>query len=136
MTFEQFRAIPEKYKRIERDEERLRYLRELSTTLPPVMDPSRLPVQSSVRNKSMAVADELVDLERDIWDKLRDMADLEAEAEGLVCQLVDPIRKIMRLHYVRHLSLRDASDIVGYSYRWALELHRRGLASVKKMLEE
>lgn len=133
MTLEELRALPDYYKSIQRDFERLQYLRELSTSLPPVMDPSRVPVRSSVQNKAMAVSDELIDLSRMLADEERELRRLEKEAEELIRETVEQekVRKVLLLHYIRHLSFVDISDILHYSYRWIMTLKRRGLDSIR-----
>lgn len=130
MTVEELRAIPELHKKLEKDRERLYYLRELSTTVPALrVDPDR--VQTTVVNRSMLVADEVIDLERSVEELAGILADREREALELFEPLPEPERKILKLFYVGHFSIREIGEILFFSPRWVLQLKEKGIAEIE-----
>lgn len=129
MTVEELRAIPELYKKLEKDRERLHYLRELSTTVPALrVDPAR--VQTTVVNRSMLIADEVIDLERSVKDLEALLEAREREALDLIKPLPDPERKVLLLFYVGHFSIRETGDILFFSPRRVYQLKEKGISEI------
>lgn len=135
MTVDEIRAIPGEWHRLLRDMERLEYLRAAATSVPALATDS-VKVQVSVRNRSMVIVDELVDLERDIDQRVREMHEKEEAAKELFQAVREPDRKVLIYHYVRHLPITEISKIIFYSPRWCYYLRKRGLKELERMGKE
>lgn len=131
ITIDQVKEIPKEYRRLLRDLERLEYLREASTSVPALATDS-VKVQVSVRNRSMVIVDELVDLERDLSARLEAMSRKEHAAEEMFKTVREPDRKVLNYFYCRHLTMRQIAEILFFSPRYCYKLRRRGLEAVER----
>lgn len=131
MTVDEIRAIPGEWHRLLRDMERLEYLRAAATSVP-ALATDNVKVQVSVRNRSMVIVDELVDLERDLTARLEAMSRKEHAAEELFKTVREPDRKVLNYFYCRHLTMRQIAEILFFSPRYCYKLRRRGLEAVER----
>lgn len=135
MTVDEIRAIPGEWHRLLRDMERLEYLRAAATSVP-AFPTDGIKVQTSVMNRSMVISDELIDLERDIDQRVREMHEKEEAARELFRDVREPDRKVLIYHYVRHLTISEIAKIIFYSPRWCYYLRKRGLKELERMVKE
>lgn len=135
MTVDEIRAIPGEWHRLLRDMERLEYLRAAATSVP-ALATDGIKVQTSVMNRSMVISDELIDLERDIDQRVREMHEKEEAAKELFRDVREPDRKVLIYHYVRHLPITEIAKIIFYTPRWCYYLRRRGLKEAERMGKE
>lgn len=135
ITIDQVKEIPKEYRRLLRDLERLEYLREASTSVP-AFPTDGIKVQTSVMNRSMVISDELIDLERDIDQRVREMHEKEEAAKELFRDVREPDRKVLIYHYVRHLPITEIAKIIFYTPRWCYYLRRRGLKEAERKSDD
>lgn len=133
MTYDELIQIPKEWRRLQRDTERIAYLRETVTSLPPMKTSGR--VQVSNLNRSMALVDTLIDAERDVKERTADMRRKEQEALEIFLDIKEPEHRVLWLHYCRHLTIVDIAEIMYISPRWGYMLRKRGLAIVKERLK-
>lgn len=126
MTYEEFIRIPKMWRKLMRDVDHVIILRETITSLPPMRTDGR--VQTSNLNRSMALADALIDAERDIQDRTEAMHQLEVDALAFIAGVKEPERNVLFLHYVRHMPITDVALVMYCTPRWCYMLRKRGLA--------
>lgn len=126
MTVDELILIPKQYRKLMRDTERVEALREMVTSLPPMNTNGR--VQTSRINRSMALADALIDAEREVEERTEIMHQLEKEALELIVPVKEPEHKVLFLHYVRHMPITDVALVMYFTPRWCYMLRKRGLA--------
>lgn len=125
MNYAELVSIPKQWRRLERDTERVLYLRELVESLPQMQTNGR--VQNGNVNRSMDLVDVLVDAERDIIARKKDMRRREQEAFQLFAVLKNPERKVMYLHYCKHMSMKAIAEAMYYTPRYCYILRDKGL---------
>lgn len=130
MTYEEFVRIPKIWRKLMRDVDHVIILRETVTSLPPMRTDGR--VQTSNLNRSMALADALIDAERDIQDRTEAMHQLEEEALRFIAGVKEPERNVLFLHYVRHMPITDVALVMYFTPRWCYVLRKRGLAILRE----
>lgn len=82
-------------------------------------------------------SDKLVDLERDITQKINQFIDLKREAGVLLRRLDNPQHyKVLHQHYVMFESFERIAVDMGYSYRNVCYLHGRALQAFQRVLDE
>lgn len=128
MTVDELILIPKQYRKLMRDTERVEALREMVMSLPPMNTNGR--VQTSRINRSMALADALIDAEREVEERTEIMHQLEKEALELIVPVKEPEHKVLFLHYVRHMPITDVALVMYYTPRWCYILRKRGLATL------
>ena len=76
---------------------------------------------------------EVLDLETQIQNDIFYLTQLEITIESMIKGIGDPIlQTILEMRYLKGMSFIEISFRVNYSYRWVLELHKRGLEEIEK----
>ena len=117
ITKDEIRSIPELYKSIQRDKEQLSYLNEKATSVPSgLSDKER--VQTSPNNTAGRYVEAAADLQREITEKERELAELQARAKEFIETVEDPFaRKILRMRYLKCYNWDVVADLLGYAER-------------------
>ena len=135
MTQEELRYIPVLYRKIQRNKEQLRYLREKATSvsLPP---PEAEKVKTSSANRSNKYADEAVDLEREIAAMELRLVHLQEKVSALIKELDNPLeQKVLRLRYLKCLTWLQVAELSGYADRHVRRINNEIIDGLEEKIE-
>ena len=130
MERQEFKDIPYAWKRAMKDKERLEYLEQKSDGVGGMQTTER--VQSSNLNRSMAIADTIIDLQSRIDTEERELRARMDEAEQMINSgaLNDRDRSIMLYRYKYCLDWLDISELMQMTTRWVLKRHGIALSKL------
>ena len=126
ITREEIRSIPELHKSIQRDKERLRYLREKATSIPSLSDQER--VQTSPSGGGNRFVEAAVDLNNEIRAKEIRLTELQGRAKKFICSLPAETEvqkltlKVLKYRYLRCYTWEEISEVVVYAPRYIQQL--------------
>lgn len=121
ITRDEIRSIPELYKSIQKDKERLTYLREKATSIPSGITEGER-VQTSVSSNGNRWVEEAADLDREIKAKEVMLKELRAEAATFIRTVDHELtRRVLRCRYSRCFTWDETVEYLGYDLRY---LHR------------
>lgn len=130
MERQEFKDIPYAWKRVEKEEERLEYLEQKSDGVGGMKISER--VQSSNLNRSMAIADTIIDLQSRIEAEEKELHTRMDEAEKMITSgvLNDTDKSIMLYRYKYCLDWVDISELMQMTTRWVLKRHGIALSKL------
>ena len=130
MERQEFKDIPYAWKRVMKDKERLEYLEQKSDGVGGMQTTER--VQSSNLNRSMAIADTIIDLQSRIDTEERELRARMDEAEKMITSgsLNDRDKSIMLYRYKYCLDWLDISELMQMTTRWVLKRHGIALSKL------
>ena len=77
-------------------------------------------------------ADTLIELERDVNSRVREMCRLKRLAQEAIDRIEEPrLREVLELYYLAGYSWKQVSDTMHLDERWVYRLHGRALLMVK-----
>lgn len=77
-------------------------------------------------------ADRLIEYEREINSRVREMCRLKRLAQEAIDAIEEPrMREVLELYYIDSFSWRQVAETMGITERWALILHGRALLRVR-----
>lgn len=130
MERQEFKDIPYAWKRVMKDRERLEYLEQKSDGVGGMQTTER--VQSSNLNRSMAIADTIIDLQSRIDVEEKELRARMDEAVDMIKSngLNERDKEIMLYRYKYCLDWLDISEIMQMTTRWVLKRHGIALSKI------
>lgn len=130
MERQEFKDIPYAWKRVTKDKERLEYLEQKSDGVGGMQTTER--VQSSNLNRSMAIADTIIDLQSRIEAEEKELRARMDKAEKMIKSgtLNDRDKSIMLYRYKYCLDWLDISELMQMTTRWVLKRHGIALSKL------
>lgn len=130
MERQEFKDIPYAWTRVMKDKERLEYLEQKSDGVGGMQTTER--VQSSNLNRSMAIADTIIDLQSRIDTEEKELRARMDEAEKMITSgaLNDRDKSIMLYRYKYCLDWLDISELMQMTTRWVLKRHGIALSKL------
>lgn len=128
MTKDELLEIPAIARGIDRARDHIAELRELAESAGAV-DTTIERVTRSDARRAMAIADKIIDLDREIREEEELLEQLTAAARGLFsCNLDGLEQEVMMRRYCDHLAWESVSTVVGYDMRYVFRIHKAALA--------
>lgn len=130
LTEKDLKEILQIQRDVDKKSERLNNLREISTCTPAITMDEK--VQTTVQNKSMAIADAVVDLERELDADMDRLKTAKSAADEFIksLDLDETEQSIMHLRYVDCQYWYSISEILNYSIRHLTRKHGEILSKI------
>lgn len=130
ITRDDIRAIPDLYKSIQRDMERLYFLREKATSIPSGITEGER-VQTSTSSAGNKWIEEAADLSREVEAKSKKLRALQEEADVFISTVNHELtRRVLRCRYIRCFTWDETVDYLKYDLRY---LHRLESEAVRTL---
>lgn len=127
MTKDELLEIPELVRKTDRMAEHLDELRAAAESVRAVDTSEERTTRSDAR-RSMAVADKVIDLEREIRKSEKQIDQRRESARKLFLQNLDGLeREVMMLRYCDCVKWEAVAEVSGYDLRYVHRLHRSAL---------
>ena len=123
MTQEEIRAIPAAAIRISRHLDRLRYLKQKSTSVPAMQTSER--VQTSAIDRSMVLSDSIIDLEREVAGERKELDQMRKQASQFFasCDLTLEERELLDYRYIYCYTWEEVASLLHVGERTARWRH-------------